>query len=523
VSPETYPCSPFKYRTKVYKFDPGLIQPTIVEQPDMASLKKQCPYQKKMEKAKSKSIRKKSQFLLSKFIKSAVLKKKDTYVWNEMFIPERIKVQECDDTPLQYEAARSLALLGCLETCVMKVLIRHLKVASLNRREDTLAALKVVLQAWSTTPSLEVQECDDTPLQYEAARSLALLGCLETCVMKVLIRHLKVASLNRREDTLAALKVVLQAWSTTPSLEYYCIGARSSLIRNLKRLVNLQEPLDNITFNAALCLGYLDKSNPIAQETMFMFLTHVERKKRFQALIMLVKHMGIMNAIIIRKVLDHLERSPVYKHRADAAELLTTIGLEIIQQEELEEDVFNVLLKKVSDEPFLIVRQKIALAIEELKMKMRVWEIVERQLKDEDDGVLGIRHTNVFSALLEMLELDTNEAVRIQIIRAFSTLGIDNGNVRKSLKKKKQGGGILGRESSKALEILDRRSEIQKELMIHSCWALGTTSGEWNLKIQQSNKQMYEVSCFGRAKINKETLLESLDSIKPGRDPTTPA
>lgn len=46
--------------------------------------------------------------------------------------------------------------------------------------------------------------------------------------------------------------------------------------------MNLEEPLDSITFNAALCLGYLDKSDPIAQETMFMFLTHVERKKRFQ-------------------------------------------------------------------------------------------------------------------------------------------------------------------------------------------------------------------------------------------------
>lgn len=50
----------------------------------------------------------------------------------------------------------SFSGVGCLETCVMKVLIRHLKVASLNRREDTLAALKVALQAWSTTPSFEV-------------------------------------------------------------------------------------------------------------------------------------------------------------------------------------------------------------------------------------------------------------------------------------------------------------------------------------------------------------------------------
>ncbi|XP_032094898.1 protein HEATR9 [Thamnophis elegans] len=452
VSPETYPCSPFKFRTKVYSFDPALILPTLVEQPDLSSMKKQCPYRKKLEKAKIKSVRKKSQFLLSKFIKSAVLKKKEIYIWDETFKPERIKVLiKSLESPVELEqlyAAQALGQLGTAE-------------------ESVISALYNI-----------VQECDNTPLQYEAARSLVLLGCLETCVMKVLIRHLKVASLNRREDTLTALKVVLQAWSKMPYFEYDCIGARSSLIRNLTRLVNLQEPLDSVTFNAALCLGYLDASNPIAQEAMFMFLTHVEKKKKFQALIMLVKHMGIMNAIVIRKVLDHLECSPVYKHRADATDLLTTIGLEIIQQEGLEEDVFNVLLKKIYNEPFLIVRQKVALAIEELKLKTRVWETAERQLKDENDvirkqavitlGVLGIRHPSVFSVLLEMLELDTSEAVRIQVIKAFSTLGIDNVNVRKSLKKKIQGGGILGRESSKALEILDRRSEIQKELMVHS-------------------------------------------------------
>ncbi|XP_063149277.1 protein HEATR9 [Candoia aspera] len=450
VTSETYPPSPFKYRTRVYSFDPDRIQPTIVEQPDPASLKKQCPYRKKLEKAKSKSRRKKSEFLLSKFVKLATIKKKEIYVWNEIVKPERIKVLiKSLASPLELEqlyAAQALGYLGVAEDSVISALYNI------------------------------VQECDSPALQYEAARSLALLGCLETCVMKVLIRHLKVVSLNRREDTLAALKQALQAWSITPSFEWYCIGARSSLIRNLQHLVNLQEPLDNITFNAALCLGYLDKSNPSAQETMFLCLAQADQNKRFQALVMLVQHMDIMNAIIIQEVLDYLENSLVFKYRADATKLLTTIGLDVIQQEGLEEDVFNVLLKKLSDEPYLIVRQRVALAVEELQMKKRVWEIVEKQLKEEDDmirkqavialGVLGIRHKSVFFTLLEMLELDTNEDVRIQVIRAFCTLGMDNMHVRKSLKNKKQGGGILARESSKALEMLDQSPDIQKELML---------------------------------------------------------
>ncbi|KAL8163278.1 UNVERIFIED_CONTAM: hypothetical protein K2H54_016632 [Gekko kuhli] len=99
--------------------------------------------------------------------------------------------------------------------------------------------------------------------------------------MKVLIRHLKEVSLNRREDVLSALKVSLHALSVLPTYEH-CIGAQSSLTRNLQRLVKLQEPMNNVTFNAAICLGYLDKSNPIAQMTMLWCLTQKDWKKKME-------------------------------------------------------------------------------------------------------------------------------------------------------------------------------------------------------------------------------------------------
>ncbi|XP_062977565.1 protein HEATR9 [Elgaria multicarinata webbii] len=447
---ETYPHNPSEWRT--YTFEPRFIQPRIVEQPDAASLKKQCVYQKKLEKEKSKTMKKKSDFFLSKFVKLAKIKKKEIYIWEEKLKPERIKILlKCLDSPVELEqlyAAQALGKLGFGE-------------------ESVLSALHNTLQ-----------ESNSLPLQYEAARSLALLGCLETSVMKVLIKHLKLVSLNRREDTLAALKVSLQGWSMMPAFEWYCIGARSSLIRNLERLVNLQDPLDDVAFNAALCLGYLDKSSPVAQEMMLMCLAQNDWKKKNQALVMLVKQMGIMDGVIIRRILDQLQRSPVYQHRADAARLLTIIGLDAIQQEGMEEDVFNMLLEKLSNEPLLVVRQSVVLAVEELKMKKRVWDIVEKQLKDEKEeirkqavialGVLGIRQKNVFFAMLEMLELDSSEDVRIQVIRAFTSLGMNNMHVRKSLMHKEQTEGILARESAKALKILGKVSDAQKELRLQS-------------------------------------------------------
>nr|XP_016846850.1 PREDICTED: protein HEATR9 isoform X1 [Anolis carolinensis]XP_016846851.1 PREDICTED: protein HEATR9 isoform X1 [Anolis carolinensis] len=446
----TYPRSPSLWRT--YVPEPRFIQPRIVDQPDPETLKKQCMYRKKLEKEKKKAMKKRSDFSLSKFVKVAKIKQKEIGIWEEEMKGERLKgLIKYLASPVELEQIYAAQALG------------HLGVAE-----------EMVISALYTT----FQESNSRTLQYEAARSLALLGCLESSVMKVLIKHLKVVTLNRREDILAALKVSLQAWAFTPTFEQHCIGFHNSLTRNLQRLVDLQDPLDDISFDAALCLGYLDKSNLLAQQTMLMSLTQKDWKKKIQALVMLIKRMEIMNAEIIHCVLHHLQHCPVYKQRADSAQLLTTIGLEIIQQEGMEEMVFNVLLTKLSEEPFLVVRQFVALAIEELEMKKQVWEIVEKQLKDEQAqirkqavialGVLGLRKASVFLAMLEMLELDTSMDVRVQVIRAFSTLGMNNAHVRKSLRRKEQTGGILARECTKALKVLDKISVARKESMIKS-------------------------------------------------------
>ncbi|KAJ7315981.1 hypothetical protein JRQ81_002143 [Phrynocephalus forsythii] len=322
----TYPRLPSEWRTCAPQ--PHFIQPRIVEQPDPARLEKQCIYRKKLEKAKAKATKKKSDFSLLKFVKLAKIKPKEIYMWEEQLKLERLKVLiKYLASPVELEqlyAAQALGQLGIAE-------------------ESVLSALHNTLQ-----------ECNSMALQYEAARSLALLGCLETSVVKVLLRHLKAVSLNRREDTLAALKISLQAWSRMAPFERFPIAGQSCLIRNLERLVKLQDPLDEISFDAALCLGYLDETSPVAQEAMLMCLTQKDWKKKNQALVILIKHMAILDAVIIQSVLHQLQHSPVCKHRVDSAKLLTTIGIEPIQQEGMEEKVFDVLLWKLSEEPFLV-------------------------------------------------------------------------------------------------------------------------------------------------------------------------
>nr|XP_056723158.1 protein HEATR9 [Euleptes europaea] len=447
----TYPRSPSLWRTS--SPPPHFIQPRIVEQPDSASLKQTCMYRKKLDKEKSKTQKKKPDFSLSKFVMLAKLKEKEIYEWNEKLKPERIKaliknLNSSVETEQLY-AAQALGHLGVAE-------------------EDVVSAL------YNT-----FQECKSLPLRYETARSLALLGCLEEAsVMKVVIRNLKEVSLNRREDVLSALRVSLHAWSMVPKYEWPSIGAQSSLTRNLQRLVKWQEPMDNVAFDAAICLGYLDDSNPIAQLTMFQCLTQKDRKKKMEALIMLVHQMGIVDAVILQTLLEQLRCSPVCKHRVDSAKLLATIGLETIQHECLEDNIFNVLLEKLYDDPFLVVRQSVAMTVEELKMKKQIWDIVEKQLKEENEearrkavislGVLGFRHKNVFFTLLEMLDLDASEEVRIQVIRTFSTLGMNNTHVRKSLKHRAKTDGAIARECAKALKILDKVTVLKKDLMLQS-------------------------------------------------------
>uniref|UniRef100_K7FFI2 Uncharacterized protein n=1 Tax=Pelodiscus sinensis TaxID=13735 RepID=K7FFI2_PELSI len=270
--------------------------------------------------------------------------------------------------------------------------------------------------------------CRSLPVRCEVSRTLVLLGCLDAAVVRELLRQLKKGSPAQREDALAALEVALHRRAMAPESQSVG-GSQARLVRALEQLAASQDPTDDSVLSAATCLVFLDASSPTAREVLLKCLAQQDMKKKMHALNILVKHMVVVNADIIQALIDQLRHSPVYKHRADAANLLSSMGLERIQQEGLEKEVFQLLVEKLHREPFLVVRQTVAMASGALQMKEQIWDLVEKQLKEKSEisrkqaaaslGVLGLRNKHMFFSLLETLELDSSPAVRIQVSEAL--------------------------------------------------------------------------------------------------------
>ncbi|XP_044837796.1 protein HEATR9 [Mauremys mutica] len=484
------PCEILPLPPSVWRKSPlqhGFNQPSIVEQPGLTSRRQRSAYEIMAQRKKSMMEKKKPDFLLSKLLKSihslypAKIKWKDTDPEIKMLQQERIKeLMESLASSVEEEQIYAAQALGCLRIT----------------DEFVLSALRNTLQVSKSQP-----------VRYEVTRTLVLFGCLDAAVVKELIRHLKKGSPTQRKDLLTALTVTLHAWAAGPESkvtapaetgpkgsgsafsrcqyrppqyemkhnQHHCssflsqrsvVGAQARLVGTLEQLAASQDRTDDSVLLAATCLVYLDASNPAALEALLRCLTQENMKKKMQALLMLVKHVNVVSADIIQALIDQLRHSPVYKHRADAANLLSTVGLEPIRWEGLEEEVFQLLVEKLHQEPFLVVRQTVAMTAAALQMKRRIWDIVEKQLKERSEvsrrqavvslGVLGLRNKNVFFTLLEMLEVDSSLAVRMQVIRTFCTLGMNNTHVLKTLMLKEQTDGALARECAKALKILQK-------------------------------------------------------------------
>ncbi|XP_074870976.1 protein HEATR9 [Carettochelys insculpta] len=446
---EVYPLPPSVWRKSALQ--PGFTQPRIVEQPRLAHPRQQSAH---LIKAKRKTLmteKKMSDFLLSKFqsLYPATNKWKDSDLGIEMLKLQRIKeLRESLASSVEQEQIYAAQALGCLRVT----------------DESVLSALRNTLQV-----------CRSLPVRYEVTRTLLLLGCLDVAVVKELIRHLKKGSPAQRKDALAALAMALHTRATFP--ESQSVGsAQARLTGTLEHLASSWDPTDDSVLSAATCLVYLDASSPTALEVLLKCLTQENMKKKMKvqippdhslcALVMLVKHMMVARADVIQALMDQLRHSPVYKHRAAAANLLSTIRLEPIRREGLEEEVFQLLVEKLHQEPFLVVRKTVAMTAAVLQMKGQIWDLVEKQLKEKSEvsrrqavvslGVLGLRSKHMFFTLLEMLELDSSPAVRIQVIRAFCTLGMNNRYVLKTLLLKEKTDGAIASECAKALKILQK-------------------------------------------------------------------
>ncbi|XP_063126202.1 protein HEATR9 isoform X5 [Rattus norvegicus] len=216
----------------------------------------------------------------------------------------------------------------------------------------------------------------------EIYKALAILGCLDKSVVKALIKQLMEQKESQRLETLVVLRVALNAWAAVP---------------------------------------------------------------KSKALRMLVKMMNVHSAAVTRAILDQLH-SNVIDDRLEATQMLKTIGLEKIQAQGLEELTFDLLKKKMHNEPFQVMRQAVSETVDVLKMKPLIMKLMEEQLMSPDVterqeaiislGALGFRNEQVFHLLLDMLDADETKTVKKSIQETLLIWASRNPWIRNKLTNK---------------------------------------------------------------------------------------
>ncbi|XP_055435639.1 protein HEATR9 [Bubalus kerabau] len=281
-------------------------------------------------------------------------------------------------------------------------------------------------------------------VQYEACRTLAILGCLKKRVIQTLIKKLKGQNEGQRMDTLIALRTALSSWAAVPRDQRTQVEDEEKLV--LALLMLIKKSGNKAAAEAALCLGFLRPHSNVAQEYLLQCLCQGPKTQQMKALTVLVKIMGVRSATVVRSILDQLSCSSVLEHRFEATQMLKAIGLEWIQAHGLEELTFDLLRRKTYNEPFFAIRQAVAETVEELKMKPMMLNLVEAQLMSSNAiarqeavislSVLGIRSPQVFHLVLDMLDVEKNTSVKKSLQETLILLASIDPWIQNKLKNK---------------------------------------------------------------------------------------
>ncbi|XP_033100657.1 uncharacterized protein LOC117104106 isoform X2 [Anneissia japonica] len=303
-----------------------------------------------------------------------------------------------------------------------------------------------------------VEEDKDAKVRYSASKSLISLGCWRPVPIAALLNYLKSSDQPIQSDivkTIISARNVHFVNKNQPVMK--------ELIEKLKEFCQ-SDSAPELAYNSAVCLGCLCEQNRTAKRKLLQSLQDKDSNTKAQSLEILVRQMHATESEVIQTILTQLQTSPVGRHRSAAANLLIFLGSVCIPTQEAAQNVFSVLEQRLYNDPVKDVRVEIANAITALGMKSWLMDIVEKRLEDDDDsvrtsavisvGVLGMKSDKVIRVLIDMLELDSSEYVRLMVIRTFAQLGVASIKIMRSLKDKERSGGPLGREASNALKIL---------------------------------------------------------------------
>lgn len=312
---------------------------------------------------------------------------------------------------------------------------------------------------------------EEQRVRYEAAKSLILVGWWEEDVLQVILKYLVIGNTEVRLDLIRTMIDGKNVQYVNKSITTF-----PELVKVLSHFCCNPDPDDQISFEAAVLLGRLCVSDDNAKFKLKQSLeysedTHVKAK----SLEILVKQLNCTDLDIVKSTLRMLSKSSVWKHRCLAAELLITLGRQYVFAETKEEDVYNILERRLWDDPNSEVRLASAKALTALGMFSKACEKTEKNLDDPDEdtrsqavisvGTLGMKNERIIRILLEMLELDSSDYVRLMVVRTFVVLKLTDRRVIRALKERERADGPLSRESKKAMNALESLGQLYSPVL----------------------------------------------------------
>nr|KAG5714625.1 hypothetical protein BaRGS_000113 [Batillaria attramentaria] len=294
----------------------------------------------------------------------------------------------------------------------------------------------------------------DHRVRYEAAKALILIGCWEDEVMRMVLKYLVLGNTEIRIDLINTLiegKNVQYVDKTIPTF--------IELVKVLSHFCCNPDPEDQIAFESAVLLGRLCVRDANAEARLVKAVeeptdTHMKAK----ALEILVKQLVKIDEMIVDQILNLMAKSPVWRYRVVATKLLIALGPKQKFVVEKQDEIYNMLSRCLWDDPSNEVRLSAAKALTALGMFARACESVENRLEAPDEntraeavisvGTLGMKNERVIRLLLEMLELDASEYVRLMIIRTFGTLKLTDRRILRTLREREKLDGPLASGNS---------------------------------------------------------------------------
>ncbi|CAL1526331.1 unnamed protein product [Lymnaea stagnalis] len=312
-----------------------------------------------------------------------------------------------------------------------------------------------------------LQKDPEDRVRYEAAKSLILIGCWDEEVLECVLKYLILGNTEVRADLIQTIingKNVQYISKTLPSF--------SELAKVLSHICQNPDPDDMNSFIAAVCMGQLCIKDEHAHKRLVQAVedskdTHIKA----QALEIIVKQLHFTDDSVIQHIENMLVESPVWSYRALACHLLVDLGSKHEYVIKHHEKIYQLLEKRLWDDPSMDVRRAAAKSLTALGMFSRACDNVIIKLEDVNEesraqavvavGTLGMKNEKLIRFLLEMLELDSSDYVRLMIIRTFRVLKLADRRIIRSLKEREKLDGALGRECGKALKVLDEFVTVQ--------------------------------------------------------------